>query len=98
MPQTSAFAATAPYLDRTPTPCSPRSPNWPRASAGRAPMPRETTLDSLLFPVVQEKLYSLRADSEDELRPIEHHSAIIRRDTGKVLGVVGRYYQLVTHA
>lgn len=61
-------------------------------------MPRETSLESLMFPVVQEKLYSLRADSEDELRPIEHHSAIIRRDTGKVLGVVDRYHRLVTHA
>jgi hypothetical protein len=60
-------------------------------------MARITDLDALLFPVAQEKLYSLRADSEDELRPVEHHSAIVRRDTGKVLGVVGRYYQLVTH-
>jgi len=58
---------------------------------------RITELDALLFPVAQEKLYSLRADSEDELRPVEHHSAVVRRDTGKVLGIVGRHYKLVTH-
>ena len=64
-------------------------------------MPRITDLQSILFPIAQEPLYSRRSDSEDPaqdpLREIGGYNAIINRANGDVLGVVSKAYGLVTN-
>lgn len=69
---------------------------WPYQPQERFPMPRLASLDEVLFPIVQEPLFS-ESDHSRGLRPIPAYNAIVNRESGRVLGVVSRSYGLVTN-
>lgn len=58
------------------------------------PMTRLTTLDDVLFPVTMAPLFARVGGREV---PVSDSQAIVQGRTGRVLGVVGREYRLVTH-
>jgi hypothetical protein len=64
-------------------------------------MPRITDLTPLLFPIAREPLLSKRFNQAgvalEKLRVIKNHYAIVNCTSGDVLGVVSRYYGVVTH-
>src|SRR5512139_3316465 len=61
-------------------------------------MPRLTQLDEVLFPVEEHPVFaSVKTESGERRLAIPDKRAIVNRNSGRVLGVVGRGYRLVSN-
>jgi len=61
-------------------------------------MPRLTQLDDVLFPVEEHPVFvSVQMKSGEQRLPVPEKKAIVNAKTGRVLGVVGRGYRMVTN-
>lgn len=61
-------------------------------------MPRLTQLDDVLFPVEEHPVFvSVKTGSAEKRLPVPEKKAIVNTKSGRVLGVVGRGYRLVSN-